>query len=162
MDLKTLILAFIIPLYHIKLVSSQSTLCRNSCGGIAINYPLTIDDGCGSPYYRHILVCSGNVLELRTPSGRYLVKSISYSDPHILVSDPLMWDCKDEDRFRPTRPFSLDSSTHLSLSNQNEYLFFNCSPDKVIIKPRCILLLLVLILIFVAFDSLYFNLCNVF
>ncbi|XP_021766639.1 uncharacterized protein LOC110731109 [Chenopodium quinoa] len=132
----TQILTLLILTTLVVLVSSQSSLCRSSCGGIPINYPLTIDDGCGSPYYRHILMCSGDVLQLRTPSGRYPVKSISYSDPHILVSDPLMWECKDEDRFRPTRPFSLDSSTHLSLSNQNEYLFFNCSPDKVIMEPR--------------------------
>ncbi|KAL2931280.1 [F-actin]-monooxygenase mical2 [Bienertia sinuspersici] len=130
------LLALVVALICVVLTYSQSTLCRTTCGGIPINYPLTIDDGCGSPYYRHILACSGDVLELRTPSGRYPVKSISYSDPHILVSDPQMWACKDEDRFRPTRPFSVDSSTHMSLSNQNEYLFFNCSPDKVIMEPR--------------------------
>ncbi|XP_074298237.1 uncharacterized protein LOC141629069 [Silene latifolia] len=138
---KTNILILIIVTTLISLIlpltTSQSSLCRTSCGGIEINYPLSIDDGCGSPYYRHILVCSGNTLELRTPSGRYTVKSISYSDPHILVLDPLMWACHDGNRFtRPTRPFSLDSSTHLSLSNQNEYLFFNCSPDRVIMEPR--------------------------
>ncbi|KAK9681519.1 hypothetical protein RND81_10G008000 [Saponaria officinalis] len=124
---------FILPL-----ISSQSSNCRTSCGGITIRYPLSIDDGCGSPYYRHVLACSehGTILELRTPSGRYTVKSISYSDPHLLVLDPSMWACSDGDQFRPTRPFSLDSSTHLSMSNQNEFLFFNCSPDKVIIEPR--------------------------
>ena len=120
------------------LISSQSSLCRTSCGGIPIRYPLSIDDGCGSPYYRHILVCSepANVLELWTPSGRYPVKSISYTDPHILISDPLMWSCQDGDRLRPTRALSLDTSIHLSLSSQNEYLFFNCSPDRVIMEPR--------------------------
>ncbi|GAB4826551.1 hypothetical protein Ancab_033445 [Ancistrocladus abbreviatus] len=123
---------------HPHLISPQSTLCRTSCGAIPINYPFGIDDGCGSLYYRHLLVCSEatNILELRTPSGRYPVRSISYSDPHIIVSDPFMWNCQDGENFRPTRPFSLDTSTHLKLSHQNDYIFFNCSEDHVIVEPR--------------------------
>lgn len=115
-------------------------LCRTSCGSIPINYPFGIDDGCGSPYYRRLLVCNTTetttTLELRTPSGRYPVRNISYSDPHLLVTDPLMWKCQDGDKFRPTRAFSLDSSTHLSLSPQNDYLFFNCSETEVIVEPK--------------------------
>ncbi|KAG4123982.1 hypothetical protein ERO13_D10G011300v2 [Gossypium hirsutum] len=42
----------------ITFIEVQSNLCRTSCGNIPINYPLGIDDGCGSPYYRHILDCS--------------------------------------------------------------------------------------------------------
>ncbi|RVW46065.1 hypothetical protein CK203_068640 [Vitis vinifera] len=121
----------------LTLTAAQASLCRTSCGGIPINYPFGIDDGCGSPYYRHILVCpDSGQLELRTPSGRYPVRSLSYSDPHILVSDPFMWNCQDGDAFRPTRPFSLDTSTHFSLSPQNDYLFFNCSEDDVIVEPK--------------------------
>ncbi|CAL9214617.1 unnamed protein product [Arabidopsis halleri] len=118
--------------------SSQSNLCRSSCGNIPINYPFSIDDGCGSPYYRHMLICSDNntKLELRTPSGKYPVKSISYSDPHLLVSDPFMWNCQDRDNFRPTRSFSIDSSTHFTVSPQNDYLFFNCNTEKVIVEPK--------------------------
>lgn len=84
-----------------------------------------------------MLICSdaGN-LELRTPSGKYPVRSITYSDPHILLVDPFMWNCLDGDNFRPTRPFSLDTSTHFTLSSQNDYLFFNCSDDNVIVEPK--------------------------
>ncbi|XP_031378040.1 uncharacterized protein LOC116193471 isoform X2 [Punica granatum] len=108
-----------------------------ACGDIPINYPFGIDDGCGSPYYRRLLICSETgTLELRTPSGRYPVHNISYADPHLLVTDPYMWNCQDMDHFRPTRAFSLDTSTHLSLSPQNDYLFFNCSEKDVIIEPK--------------------------
>ncbi|KAK9267543.1 hypothetical protein L1049_009971 [Liquidambar formosana] len=124
-------------LQFLTLIPSQATHCRTSCGDVPINYPFGIDDGCGSPYYRFILVCTdSNKLELRTPSGKYPVQNISYSDPHILVSDPFMWNCQDGDNFRPTRPFSLDTSTHFSLSPQNDYLFFNCSENDVIIEPK--------------------------
>ncbi|KAK6917771.1 Wall-associated receptor kinase, galacturonan-binding domain [Dillenia turbinata] len=126
-----------IYLQFLPFTSSQSSQCRASCGDIPIRYPFGIDDGCGSPYYRYILACSNSQqLELRTPSGRYPVRSLSYSDPHILVSDPFMWNCQDGDNFRATRPFSLDTSTHFSLSPQNDYLFFNCSEENVIIEPK--------------------------
>ncbi|XP_077228443.1 wall-associated receptor kinase galacturonan-binding protein isoform X2 [Tasmannia lanceolata] len=134
---------FSLPLLFISILHfsfpciAQSTLCRTYCGNIPINYPFSIDDGCGSPYYRNILVCSNSTtLQLRTPSGKYPVLYISYSDPHILVSDPYMWNCKDGPRFRRTRPFSLDTSTHFSLSMKNDYLFFNCDPNAVIVKPK--------------------------
>ncbi|XP_015884274.2 uncharacterized protein LOC107419942 [Ziziphus jujuba] len=131
------IIPFLLPLLNYQLIPAQASICRTSCGNIPITYPFGIDDGCGSPYYRHILDCSElGKLELRTPSGRYPVHSISYTDPHILVIDPFMWNCQDGDNFRPTKPFSLDTSTHLSLSPQNDYLFFNCSEDNVIVEPK--------------------------
>ncbi|KAM1033547.1 hypothetical protein ACFX13_037839 [Malus domestica] len=131
------VLLIFLTLPFVSLTAPQASLCRTSCGNIPINYPFGIDEGCGSPYYKNILVCSeSSKLELRTPSGRYPVKSISYSDPHILLIDPFMWNCLDGDTFRATRPFSLDTSTHLSLSPQNDYLFFNCSEKNVIIEPK--------------------------
>ncbi|KDP20716.1 hypothetical protein JCGZ_21187 [Jatropha curcas] len=127
----------LLTLPFFSLTTAQASHCRTSCGTIPINYPFGIDDGCGSPYYRHILVCtdSGN-LEVRTPSGRYQVRSISYSDPHIIVTDKFMWKCEDGNQFRATRPFSLDTSTHFTLSSQNDYLFFNCSEENVIVEPK--------------------------
>ncbi|KAH7837336.1 hypothetical protein Vadar_012687 [Vaccinium darrowii] len=129
-----IVVPLIFPL--LTLTASQSSLCRTSCGDIPINYPFGVDDGCGSPYYRKILACSYGQLQLRTPSGTYPVRSISYSDPHVLLADPFMWNCLDGNDFRPTRPFSLDTSTHFSLSSLNDYLFFNCSPEHVVIAPK--------------------------
>ncbi|KAI4298723.1 hypothetical protein L6164_032247 [Bauhinia variegata] len=134
---KMLLLILQFTLSFLALSTVQSSLCRTSCGGIPIRYPFGIDHGCGSPYYRHSLACSDSgKLELRNPSGRYPVRNLSYEDPHILITDPFMWSCEVGENFRPTRPFSLDTSTHFKLSPQNEYLFFNCSEDNVIIQPR--------------------------
>jgi len=131
-----LFITFVLPFFFLTKAQAASH-CRTSCGTIPINYPFGIDDGCGSPYYRHMLLCSDSgILELRTPSGRYQVRSISYSDPHMIVTDPFMWKCKDGHHFRATRAFSLDTSTHLTLSSQNDYLFFNCSEEKVIVEPK--------------------------
>ncbi|KAL3820735.1 hypothetical protein ACJIZ3_006640 [Penstemon smallii] len=121
----------------ISLTEAKTSQCRTSCGQIPINYPFGIDDGCGSPYYRHILVCSEkDQLVLRTPSGLYPIQNVSYSDPHILITDPFMWNCQDGNNFRPTRPFSLDTSIRFSLSPQNDYLFFNCSENDVIMESK--------------------------
>ncbi|KAJ6401968.1 hypothetical protein OIU84_014111 [Salix udensis] len=54
----------------------------------------------------------------------------------MIVTDPFMWSCQDGHHFRATRPFSLDTSTHLTLSSQNDYLFFNCSEERVIVQPK--------------------------
>ncbi|KAL6553462.1 hypothetical protein OROGR_007304 [Orobanche gracilis] len=121
----------------LTLTQAKTSQCRTSCGQIPINYPFGVDDGCGSPYYRHILLCSeSGQLQLRTPSGRYPIQNISYSDPHIIVTDPFMWVCQDGNDFRPVRPFSLDTSTRFRMSPQNDYLFFNCSEDDVIMEPK--------------------------
>ncbi|KAL6561806.1 hypothetical protein OROMI_017407 [Orobanche minor] len=121
----------------LTLTQAKTSPCRTSCGQIPINYPFGLDDGCGSPYYRHILICTeSELLQLRTPSGRYPIRNISYSDPHIIVTDPFMWACQDGNNFRPVRPFSLDTSTRFRLSPQNDYLFFNCSEDDVIMEPK--------------------------
>ncbi|KAF8409589.1 hypothetical protein HHK36_005667 [Tetracentron sinense] len=131
------IIVSLLTLSFFNFITAQSSHCRTSCGNIPIHYPFGIDDGCGSLYYRHILVCSDvDKLELRTPSGRYPVRSINYAESHIVVTDPFMWNCHDGDDFRPTRPFSLDTSTHFTLAPQNEYLFFNCSENDVIIEPK--------------------------
>ncbi|CAN1226755.1 hypothetical protein LINGRAPRIM_LOCUS1111 [Linum grandiflorum] len=128
----------LIIFFFLALCSASPPKCRSSCGSIQINYPFGIDDGCGSPYYKRLLVCSeSGTLLLRTPSGTYQIRSITYSsDPHLILIDPFMWSCQDGPNFRPTRPFSLDASTHLTLSSHNDYLFFNCSKDMVIMEPK--------------------------
>lgn len=120
--------------------SAQSTACRTSCGNLPVSYPFGLNPGCGSPYYHNLLSCTSDVLRLRTPSGSYSVRSISYSDTHLVVSDPSMWSCRVHDdwssRTPPRPPFALDSSTRLSLSPTNDFLFFNCSPDSVLVRPK--------------------------
>ncbi|WVZ79957.1 hypothetical protein U9M48_027479 [Paspalum notatum var. saurae] len=113
-------------------------LCRESCGNIPVRYPLGIDDGCGSPYYRNLLTCAADnaTLRLRTPSGTYPVTGADYSDPHLVVTDPSMWTCARPFTAVHAAPFSLDTSTRFSLSPRNDYLFFDCDEARVIVAPR--------------------------
>uniref|UniRef100_A0A0D9VCL4 Wall-associated receptor kinase galacturonan-binding domain-containing protein n=1 Tax=Leersia perrieri TaxID=77586 RepID=A0A0D9VCL4_9ORYZ len=113
-------------------------ICRESCGGIPVRYPLSIDDGCGSPYYRNMLSCSADnaTLRLRTPSGTYAVAGADYADPHLVVTDPSMWTCDRPFTSVRSAPFSLDTSTRFSLSTRNDYLFFDCDEERVIVAPR--------------------------
>lgn len=117
--------------------TAQSGLCRTSCAGLPIQYPFGIDDGCGSFEYRSLLVCTNDTkLELRTPTGRYLVKNISYSNLHIVISDPSMWSCSAGNELPHSRSFSLDISRKFSISNFNTFLYFNCNASSVLVQPQ--------------------------
>lgn len=117
--------------------AAQSSLCRTSCGDLPIQYPFGIDDGCGSFEYRSLLVCTNDTkLELSTPTGRYIVKNISYVNPHIIISDPSMWSCSAGDDLPHSTSFSLDISRKFSISNFNTFLYFNCNASSVLVKPQ--------------------------
>uniref|UniRef100_A0A0D6R3I2 Wall-associated receptor kinase galacturonan-binding domain-containing protein n=1 Tax=Araucaria cunninghamii TaxID=56994 RepID=A0A0D6R3I2_ARACU len=117
--------------------AAQSSLCRTSCAGLSIQYPFGIDDGCGSVDYRSLLVCTNDtLLELRTPTGRYPVKNISYDEPHIIISDPSMWSCKAGAKLPQSQSFSLDVSRKFSLSNLNTFLYFKCNESSVLVQPQ--------------------------
>lgn len=118
--------------------TAQSGLCRRSCAGLSIQYPFGIDDGCGSLEYRSLLVCSdrNTTLELRTPTGIYPVRNISYDDLHIIIADPSMWSCSAGNKLPQSQRFSLDISTKFSLSNLNNFLYFNCNESSVLVKPQ--------------------------
>ncbi|KMZ74789.1 hypothetical protein ZOSMA_122G00570 [Zostera marina] len=86
----------VIVLLSISFLIPSSSQSDRECGEIPIHFPFSIDDGCGSPYYRRLLFCSTatNTLHVRTPSGVYPVQNISYStdsSPHLIVSDPSMF-----------------------------------------------------------------------
>ncbi|CAL5038546.1 unnamed protein product [Urochloa decumbens] len=136
--LHVLAIVAIVAMTVVPSTTIASGLCRESCGDIPVRYPLGIDDGCGSPYYRNILTCSthNSTLRLRTPSGTYPVAGADYSDPHLVVTDPSMWTCARPFTSVHAAPFSLDTSTRFSLSPRNEYLFFDCDEARVIVEPR--------------------------
>ncbi|KAI3983947.1 hypothetical protein MKX01_010092 [Papaver californicum] len=87
------ILTTIITILHlIEPICCALSFCRNICGGINVNYPFSIDDGCGAPQYRKMLNCSGDLFFL-TPSGNYKVESIDYEKQTMVVYDPSMSTC---------------------------------------------------------------------
>ncbi|KAH9292323.1 hypothetical protein KI387_016939, partial [Taxus chinensis] len=117
------------------------SLCRRRCGDLGIEYPFGIDDGCGSLEYRSLFVCSNNntQLELRTPTGRYVVANISYDphDPHVIISDPSMWTCGSQLPLSHShQTFSLDTSKKFFISNTNTFLYFNCNRSSVLLQPQ--------------------------
>ncbi|XP_066335429.1 uncharacterized protein [Miscanthus floridulus] len=130
-------LAILAAMMVLPSTTAGGGVCRESCGDIPVRYPLGIDDGCGSPYYRNMLTCADNAtLRLRTPSGTYPVAGADYSDPHLVVTDPSMWTCARPFTSVHAAPFSLDTSTRFSLSPRNDYLFFDCDEARVIVAPR--------------------------
>ncbi|XP_062228707.1 uncharacterized protein LOC133926699 [Phragmites australis] len=131
------VLTILVLVITVSPSAAAAGICRDNCGNIPVHYPLGINDGCGSPYYRNMLTCADNAtLRLRTPSGTYPVAGADYSDPHLVVRDPSMWTCARPFTSVHAAPFSLDTSTRFSLSPRNDYLFFDCDEARVIVAPR--------------------------
>jgi Wall-associated receptor kinase galacturonan-binding len=118
-------MAFFLFLLYITIIfsisSSQSTVCHKFCGDVPIHYPLSIDDGCGSAYYRDLLLCTNSsVLHFCIPSGSYPVSSIDYTNPHLVITDPTLWSCSNpSDTSFAATSFSHDTSKRFSLSTKN-------------------------------------------
>eukprot|EP00252_Welwitschia_mirabilis_P021378 TRINITY_DN5473_c0_g1_i1.p1 TRINITY_DN5473_c0_g1~~TRINITY_DN5473_c0_g1_i1.p1 ORF type:complete len:350 (-),score=27.27 TRINITY_DN5473_c0_g1_i1:466-1515(-) len=131
-------LAAVLVASSINGVLSQSRLCRRSCGDLQIKYPFGIDDGCGTVEYRSRLVCTREKkLQLRTPTGTYQVKNISYErGPHMIISDSSMWSCSAGGSLPESQIFRLDASTKFSISVLNNFLFFNCNESFVMVQTQ--------------------------
>ncbi|CAI9100998.1 OLC1v1038212C1 [Oldenlandia corymbosa var. corymbosa] len=140
-----LILLVLLPL----LFPIQMVLCScglSSCGGTPIKYPFGVDDGCGSPSYRHMLDCSGQgheqALVLRNPSAAnswVRIRSIDYAAGTMIVVDPGMSTCSDLEPARGTGIPNLQYSAFITpYSMKNGLFLMNCSGDSpVLSKPIC-------------------------
>ncbi|KAJ4969400.1 hypothetical protein NE237_016101 [Protea cynaroides] len=119
---------------HLKPVQSLSppVLCRSLCGGIPINYPFGVDDGCGAPHYRKMMNCSGDLF-LLTPSGSYKVRSIDYDKQTMVIFDPAMSTCT---TLQPHHDFIMSDiqSVVMPPSSDTVFALINCSIDSPVLN----------------------------
>ncbi|KAA3454419.1 wall-associated receptor kinase-like 15 isoform X2 [Gossypium australe] len=113
--------------------ASPLTPCRTLCGTTAINYPFSIDDGCGAPQYRSMLNCTGTDLFFMTTSGRYKVQSIDYNKQTMLVYDPAMSTCS---ILQPHHDFVMTDveSVVIPPSSDTVFALLNCSIDSPVLN----------------------------
>ncbi|XP_060219077.1 uncharacterized protein LOC132645857 [Lycium barbarum] len=132
-----------LTIYLILLLLSQSlqihSACRNYCNNIPINYPFSIDDGCGAPQYRHMLNCSATDLFYLTPSGNYKVQSIDYEKKTMIIFDPAMSTCS---ILQPHHDFKMSEiqSAIIPPSPDTIFILVNCSIDSPVLnhyKSQC-------------------------
>ncbi|KAI3841199.1 hypothetical protein MKX03_004903 [Papaver bracteatum] len=127
------ILMTIITILHlIEPVFCALSFCRNICGGINVNYPFSIDDGCGAPQYRKMLNCSGDLFFL-TPSGNYKVQSIDYEKQTMVVFDPSMSTCS---TLQPHHDFIMTEiqSVVMPPTADTIFILLNCSIDSPVLN----------------------------
>ncbi|XP_020585930.1 uncharacterized protein LOC110028433 [Phalaenopsis equestris] len=74
-------------------LTPSSPTCRSYCGNITIDYPFSIQPGCGHPIFHQLLFCINNLLLLHIPSGSYRVLSIDYPFRRLTLNDPTMSHC---------------------------------------------------------------------
>lgn len=114
------------------LVSAVSNSCRSTCGGISIQYPFGIDEGCGSSEFSNALQCSStNILTFATPSGFYPVQSIDYSNKTIALTDPTMTTCGGG--LATGKNFSLHATGKFHLSGNGNLLLLNCKTNASLV-----------------------------
>lgn len=67
--------------------------CRSYCGNITIDYPFTLQSGCGHPGYRDLLFCMNEILMFHIRSGSYRVLEIDYAYKSLTLHDPHLSNC---------------------------------------------------------------------
>ncbi|KAL3505564.1 hypothetical protein ACH5RR_030946 [Cinchona calisaya] len=124
-----LVLTLLVAALHEQVVSS----CRSFCNSIPINYPFGIEDGCGSPQFRHMLNCSSTDLFFQTPSGNYKVQSIDYQKKNMVIFDPAMSTCS---ILQPHHDFVMSDiqSAIIPPSDDTIFVLMNCSVDSPVLN----------------------------
>ncbi|XP_071937693.1 uncharacterized protein [Coffea arabica] len=127
------VLNMFILLVAAVVVQRAAGTCRNYCNSIPINYPFGIDDGCGSPEFRHMLNCSSTDLFFATPSGNYKVQSIDYDKKNLVIFDPAMSTCS---ILQPHHDFVLSDiqSALIPPSSDTVFVLMNCSIDSPVLN----------------------------
>ncbi|CAI9113236.1 OLC1v1013809C1 [Oldenlandia corymbosa var. corymbosa] len=114
--------------------------CRSSCAGIPIKDEFGVDDGCGAPEFRNMLVCSStragkggdgdDTLWFVTISGKYPVKSIDYvTKTMIIFSNP--------ETSSKSNQTSTTCTNHGFLMTDLQFSVIRPSPDTVFALLNC-------------------------
>ncbi|KAL2459377.1 hypothetical protein Fot_55066 [Forsythia ovata] len=108
------------------------SVCRNFCNNIPINYPFGIDDGCGTPQFRHMLNCSTDLFFI-TPSGNYKVQTIDYNKKTLVIFDPAMSTCS---ILQPHHDFVMTDIQSVTIPPSPDTIFvlMNCSIDSPVLN----------------------------
>lgn len=132
MAASTRFLLIILQLILAILCEQADSSCRSFCNSIPINYPFGIDDGCGSPQFRHMFNCSTDLF-FQTPSGNYKVQSIDYAKKNVVIFDPAMSTCS---ILQPHHDFVMSDiqSAIIPPSSDTIFVLMNCSLDSPVLN----------------------------
>lgn len=128
-----LLILTLLQLQILPTLTLSLSLCRTSCGNIAINYPFGLDDGCGAPQFRHMFNCTINDLFFTTPSGVYKVQSINYDKKTMVIYDPAMSTCS---ILQPHHDFAMTDIQSVIIPPSPDTIFalLNCSIDSPVLN----------------------------
>lgn len=118
-------------IYNRISVGKAAGMCRTMCGSIQVQYPFSIDDGCGAPQYRGMFTCNGD-LEFLTLSGSYKVQNIDYDKQKVNVFSPNMSTCN---TLQPRQDFKMSEvqSVLIPPSPDTYFILLNCSSDSPVL-----------------------------
>ena len=132
----TTLLFFSLILSSLPLFSStaniHSNACRSFCGNITVDYPFSLQNGCGHPGYRDLLYCMNDVLMFHIRSGSYRVLDIDYAYESLTLHDPHMSTCDTIVLGGRGNGFDVEEwrSPYLNPTSDNAFLLIGCSAQS--------------------------------
>ncbi|GAB2221212.1 hypothetical protein Droror1_Dr00012383 [Drosera rotundifolia] len=75
------------------LARANATTCRSFCGNLTIDYPFSLQYGCGHLRFQDRLYCINDVLMLHISSGSYRVLDIDYAYQSLTLHEPHLSTC---------------------------------------------------------------------
>ncbi|KAF6157436.1 hypothetical protein GIB67_004374 [Kingdonia uniflora] len=106
--------------------------CRSFCGNLTVDYPFTVQSGCGHPGFRDLLFCINDVLMFHISSGSYRVLEIDYAYQALTLHDPDMSTCNKIVRGRKGNGFVIDlwRSSYFKPVPDNVFMLIGCSTQS--------------------------------
>ncbi|CAA2956019.1 Wall-associated receptor kinase 3 [Olea europaea subsp. europaea] len=134
MDCFLLTLLFIVlqTLVSVGYGSSHINACRSFCGNLTIDYPFTLQIGCGHPGFRELLFCINDVLMFHISSGSYRVLDIDYTYQFLVLDDPHMSTCDAMVLQGRGNGFVVEEwrAPYLNPTPENMFMLLKCSPES--------------------------------
>ncbi|KAJ7298879.1 hypothetical protein O6H91_Y377600 [Diphasiastrum complanatum] len=80
---------YFLRVFSLALLSTVShslgDVCQTYCGGLSVQYPFSIVEGCGSPNYK--LTCVQNELQLQLSTNSYQIFDVDYDSNTLILKD---------------------------------------------------------------------------
>lgn len=121
-----------LPFILSALAHAYVNKCRSYCGNITIDYPFSLQQGCGHPGFRDLLFCINDVLMFHITSGSYRVLEIDYAFQSLTLHDPHMSTCDTIVLGSKGNGFGVDHwrATYFNPTADNVFMLIGCSAQS--------------------------------
>ncbi|CAK9137585.1 unnamed protein product [Ilex paraguariensis] len=122
-----------VPLVHSY---GHDSTCRSYCGNITLDYPFSLQSGCGHPGFQDLLFCINDVLMFHIISGSYRVLDIDYAYQSLTLHDPHLSTCDSIVLGGLGNGFVVEQSraSYLNPTSDNVFMLIGCSVSSPLFR----------------------------